>query len=144
MMTARTPVAAPVGTEARRTHVSAFDLRRVASYAIREALELRRDPIRLTLATVGSALLLMVMGYGISLDVNDLSYAVLDRDRTTVRLILMRSVRMRPATSGAAWRRDAGVRRRRGGRRHGPAAPPGTARRGEPASPFRAIGRAAV
>ncbi|WP_226574580.1 ribosome-associated ATPase/putative transporter RbbA [Acuticoccus sediminis] len=63
---------------------SAFDRRRFASYAVREALELRRDPIRLTLATIGSALLLVVMGYGISLDVNDLTVAVLDRDRTTV------------------------------------------------------------
>jgi len=61
-----------------------FDRRRMASYARREALELRRDPIRLTLALVGSALLMFVMGYGISLDVEDLTFAVLDRDQTTV------------------------------------------------------------
>jgi ribosome-dependent ATPase len=53
------------------------------SYTRRETLELRRDPIRLTLALLGSAILLLVMGYGISLDVEDLTFAVLDRDQTT-------------------------------------------------------------
>jgi len=61
-----------------------FDPRRMASYARREALELMRDPIRLTLALVGNALLMLVMGYGITLDVEDLSFAVLDHDQTTV------------------------------------------------------------
>jgi ribosome-dependent ATPase len=61
-----------------------FDPRRMASHARREGLELRRDPIRLTLALVGSAILMLVMGYGISLDVEDLTFAVLDRDQTTV------------------------------------------------------------
>jgi len=62
---------------------SLFDFRRMMSYARRETLELRRDPIRLTLALVGSAILMLVMGYGISLDVEDLTFAVLDRDQTT-------------------------------------------------------------
>jgi len=61
-----------------------FDSRRMISYARREGLELRRDPIRLTLALVGSVILMFVMGYGISLDVEDLTFAVLDRDQTTV------------------------------------------------------------
>ncbi len=61
-----------------------FDPRRMASYARREAMELRRDPIRLTLALVGSVVLMFVMGYGISLDVEDLTFAILDRDQTTV------------------------------------------------------------
>ncbi len=60
-----------------------FNLRRAMSYARLEGLELLRDPIRLTLAVVGSAILMLVMGYGISLDVEDLSFAVLDRDQTT-------------------------------------------------------------
>jgi ribosome-dependent ATPase len=61
----------------------ASSLRRLFSYARREALELRRDPIRLTLALLGSVILMFVMGYGISLDVEDLTFAVLDRDQTT-------------------------------------------------------------
>ncbi len=61
-----------------------FHLRRLLSYTRREALELRRDPIRLMLATLGSAILMLVLGYGISLDVEDLSFAVLDFDQTTV------------------------------------------------------------
>jgi len=60
-----------------------FDLGRMFSYSHREALELRRDPIRLTLALVGTVILMLVMGYGISLDVENLTFAVLDRDQTT-------------------------------------------------------------
>jgi len=62
---------------------SGFSFRRMLSYSRREALELRRDPIRAALALVGSIFLMFIMGYGISLDVEDLPYAVLDRDGTT-------------------------------------------------------------
>ena len=48
----------------------------------REGLELRRDPVRATLALVGSLILMFVMGYGISMDVENLRFAVLDRDQT--------------------------------------------------------------
>jgi len=61
-----------------------FSLRRLFSYTRRESLELRRDPVRLTLAMLGSVILMLVMGYGISLDVEDLTYAVLDRDQTAL------------------------------------------------------------
>lgn len=59
-----------------------FSLARLLSFSWREALELRRDPIRLTLATVGSVILMIVLGYGISMDIEDLKFAVLDFDRT--------------------------------------------------------------
>jgi len=42
-----------------------------------------RDPIRLTLALLGNLILMAVMGYGITLDVENLKFAVLDRDQTT-------------------------------------------------------------
>ncbi|MGB7756216.1 MAG: ribosome-associated ATPase/putative transporter RbbA [Salinisphaera sp.] len=61
-----------------------FDPRRTLSYARREALELRRDPIRLTLALLGSVILMVVIGYGINMDVENLSFAVLDHDQTTL------------------------------------------------------------
>ncbi|WP_341304314.1 ribosome-associated ATPase/putative transporter RbbA [Pseudomonas sp. TMP25] len=60
-----------------------FSLLRLFSYTRRETLELRRDPIRGSMALLGSLLLLFIIGYGISLDVEDLTYAVLDRDQTT-------------------------------------------------------------
>ncbi|WP_373980484.1 ribosome-associated ATPase/putative transporter RbbA [Achromobacter sp. JD417] len=70
--------AAPRAQPARR----GFSLHRAFSYMWRESLELRRDPVRATLALMGSLLLMFVMGYGISLDVEDLRYAVMDRDQT--------------------------------------------------------------
>ncbi|WP_142891165.1 hypothetical protein, partial [Klebsiella pneumoniae] len=55
---------------------------RLFSYSRREALELRRDPVRSTLALLGTVILMFIMGYGISMDVEDLRFAVLDRDQT--------------------------------------------------------------
>jgi len=59
-----------------------FSLQRLLTYAYRESLELRRDPIRLLLALGGTVMLMFIIGYGINLDVNNLSYAVLDRDNS--------------------------------------------------------------
>ncbi len=61
-----------------------FSLQRMLAYLWREALELQRDPIRATLALGGSILLLFVIGFGINMDVENLRYAVLDRDQTTL------------------------------------------------------------
>ncbi|MFD2250037.1 ribosome-dependent ATPase [Pseudochelatococcus lubricantis] len=61
-----------------------FNWRRMFAYTQREALELQRDPIRAALAILGSVLLMFVVGYGINLDVENLSFAVLDRDDTTI------------------------------------------------------------
>ncbi|WP_369281658.1 ribosome-associated ATPase/putative transporter RbbA [Klebsiella quasipneumoniae] len=60
----------------------AFSLQRLFSFSRREALELRRDPVRSTLALLGTVILMFIMGYGISMDVEDLRFAVLDRDQT--------------------------------------------------------------
>jgi ribosome-dependent ATPase len=59
-----------------------FCIGRLLAYARREAMELRRDPIRLAFALVGPLLLMVAMGYGISFDVERIRYAVLDWDRT--------------------------------------------------------------
>ena len=78
-------VAAPGPTidHPRRDSQGVFNPRRMFSYTRREALELRRDPIRATLALLGTVILMFIMGYGLSMDVEDLSFAVLDRDQTT-------------------------------------------------------------
>ncbi len=60
-----------------------FDLGRPWAYARREAIEILRDPIRLTFALLGPLLLLWAVGYGISFDVEHLAYAAFDQDRTT-------------------------------------------------------------
>src|SRR5690606_27064531 len=46
-----------------------LDWRRIASIARRETLELRRDPIRASFAFLGSLILLFVIGYGLSMDI---------------------------------------------------------------------------
>ena len=72
--------AAPPNTPAARP--AAFSLRRLLGYAYREALELRRDKIRLAFALLGSVLMMFVLGHGLSFDVEGLRFAVLDRDQT--------------------------------------------------------------
>ncbi|AHB48068.1 multidrug ABC transporter ATP-binding protein [Hyphomicrobium nitrativorans NL23] len=61
-----------------------FNPRRMFSYAQRETVELKRDPIRATMAMLGTLILLFVIGFGISMDVEDLTFAVLDRDDSSV------------------------------------------------------------
>ena len=61
---------------------SLLSLQRLFAYTIRETLELLRDPIRLGFGLFGTALLMLVFGFGISTDVNNLSFAVLDRDQS--------------------------------------------------------------
>jgi ribosome-dependent ATPase len=75
--------AAPPDSRRRGNHrAGAFSLRRLLGYAYRESLELRRDPIRLAFALLGSVLLMFVLGFGISLDVEGLRFAALDRDQS--------------------------------------------------------------
>lgn len=74
--------AAPVVHENSQPPRQGFSLRRLFSYSRREALELRRDPVRSTLALMGTVILMLIMGYGISMDVENLRFSVLDRDQT--------------------------------------------------------------
>ncbi|MCA1454012.1 ribosome-associated ATPase/putative transporter RbbA [Bradyrhizobium sp. BRP22] len=69
----------PARRDGRR---SFFSFRRLFAYTIREGLELMRDRIRLMFALFGTALLMIVFSFGISADVNNLTFAVLDRDQT--------------------------------------------------------------
>ncbi len=60
-----------------------FDPLRMLAFARREGVELVRDPIRLVFALLGPVLLALAMVNGISFDVEKLSYAVLDQDRSS-------------------------------------------------------------
>lgn len=57
-------------------------VRRIAAYAMREAKELSRDRIRAAFAFFGTMILMLVFGFGITFDVENLTFAVLDRDQT--------------------------------------------------------------
>jgi ribosome-dependent ATPase len=63
---------------------SRFSFQRMFANSYRELQELSRDPIRLTLAGLGSVILMIIIGYGITLDVEHLKFAALDRDQTTI------------------------------------------------------------
>jgi len=78
------PTATPAAKSQARPPLFGFNLGRALSYTLRETLELRRDPVRATLALLGTAILMFIIAYGISLDVENLSYAVLDRDQTVL------------------------------------------------------------
>ena len=64
-------------------------LRRIWAFAHREAVELFRDPIRLAFAILGPLILMVTFGFGISFDVDNLPYAVLDRDRSLESRMLL-------------------------------------------------------
>lgn len=63
-----------------RTPVS---LSRLLAYSYNESLQVLRDPIRLAFAFIGSALLMLIFGFGITTDVEHLQYATLDLDQTS-------------------------------------------------------------
>jgi ribosome-dependent ATPase len=75
----RRPAAASPVSRRRR---SSFAWRRLFACTICETLELLRDPIRIGFAVFGTTFLMLVFGFGISTDVNSLTFAVLDHDRS--------------------------------------------------------------
>ena len=72
------------GNTTSTEHFHRFSWQRLLSYTWRETLELKRDPIRATLALLGSIILMFAIGFGVTLDVEDLPYAIFDRDQTTL------------------------------------------------------------
>jgi len=75
------PMAAPA-PPAATARAAAPGLRRLLAIATRESLELLRDKVRLGFALFGTMLLMLVFGYGITMDVEGLAFAALDRDNT--------------------------------------------------------------
>jgi len=81
-------------------------LARLLAYAHRETLEILRDPVRLAFAFGGSILLMLVFGFGITTDVENVRYAELDQDQTPASRDFLaafdgsRSFQRRPELSG--------------------------------------------
>jgi ribosome-dependent ATPase len=67
-----------------KPHESArrFDLGRLWAYTRREATELIRDHIRLFFAILVGPIVMIVIAYGVSLDVENVRFAAFDQDRT--------------------------------------------------------------
>ena len=118
------PLRAPLLRKAKRAEDQlSFSPGGFFAYAIRESLELLRDPIRLAFAFAGSALLMLIFGFGISTDVDNLTFAVLDRDQTPESRAYIRGIRGRaisprrprsgttPISNGASRWRDQGRNR---------------------------------
>lgn len=57
-------------------------LRRLLAFAKCETLSLMRDPVRLAFAFLGSFIMLLIFGFGVSSDVTNLTYAAFDHDET--------------------------------------------------------------
>jgi len=59
-----------------------FSLKRLFAVATREGKELLRDKVRLAFALLGALFMMVIFGYGISLDVENLAFAVYDQDQS--------------------------------------------------------------
>ena len=57
-------------------------LRRLFAYTQCEMLSLMRDPVRLAFAFLGSFIIMLIFGFGLSNDVTNLTYAAFDHDNT--------------------------------------------------------------
>ena len=84
-VTPRIDVQAPRGEKrpsSRRAGSLRGSLQRIWAFAYREVRELLRDWVRLSFALLGPLILLLTFSYGITFDVENLSFAVLDRDQS--------------------------------------------------------------
>ncbi|MGQ0595983.1 ribosome-associated ATPase/putative transporter RbbA [Aquabacterium sp.] len=75
--------AAPHTAPARTRHIGLLLwLSRMWAFARREAMELKRDPIRLTFALLGPIILLVTAAWSISFDIEHVAFSVLDHDQS--------------------------------------------------------------
>jgi ribosome-dependent ATPase len=73
--------AAAVTTRAKPVQLPLW-LGRTLAYARNEAIQIMRDPVRLAFAFAGSAVMMLVFGFGITTDVEHIRYASYDRDQS--------------------------------------------------------------
>jgi ribosome-dependent ATPase len=80
------PAAEPAPSTAATTPVQqsaiALAIGRLRAYARNETMQIMRDPVRLMFAFLGSALLMLVFGFGITTDVEHIRYTSLDQDQS--------------------------------------------------------------
>jgi ribosome-dependent ATPase len=80
-----TPHPAATAQPAPQTHhapTSGLGLGRLLAYAANETNQIRRDPVRLAFAFIGSAVLMIVFGFGITTDIENIRFAAVDEDRS--------------------------------------------------------------
>jgi ribosome-dependent ATPase len=80
-----TPTTAQTAPAPARQHGAdgpAMWLAKMWAFARREAMELKRDPIRLTFALLGPIILLVTAAWSISFDIEHVAFAVLDHDQS--------------------------------------------------------------
>lgn len=75
-------LALPAGAAPHDADSNWISAARIWAFTRREAMEILRDPIRLAFALVGPIILMLAMGFGITFDVENLSYAALDQDQS--------------------------------------------------------------
>ncbi|MEG1041364.1 MAG: ribosome-associated ATPase/putative transporter RbbA [Pseudomonas sp.] len=78
---ASTQLDAPASTEPLPM-AQGFSIRRLFAVATREGKELLRDKVRLAFALLGAMFMMVIFGFGISLDVENLAFAVYDQDQS--------------------------------------------------------------
>merc|ERR1712000_44521 len=66
----------------QQQHSRGLNFRRWWAYAWRESLEIQRDPVRLVFALFGPLILMVTFGYGITFDVENIRYAIIDNDHS--------------------------------------------------------------
>jgi len=76
------PTATVSETSAPPVSKRGFSLSRLLAVASREGKELLRDKVRMAFALLGAMFMMVIFGYGISLDVENLAFAVYDQDQT--------------------------------------------------------------
>jgi ribosome-dependent ATPase len=76
------PAVAAPARKPKRQIALPLPVRRLLAYARNEAIQIRRDPVRLAFAFIGSAVLMLVFGFGITFDVKHVRYSTFDRDQT--------------------------------------------------------------
>ncbi len=72
----------PVETPEHTIGTQRFSLRHILANTAREAMQVRRDPVRLAFSFIGSAVLLLIMSFGISQEVHGIPFAAFDLGRS--------------------------------------------------------------